>query len=89
MKRYDKAKPGTVFITNSPWRRDVLHPIIVNLSDLIDAGWVHTRQSAPYLARLRQIVSVGRVRWIKDSPFTGKNDCACISLICRGPTRPP
>jgi hypothetical protein len=94
VKRYDKAKPGIVFITNSPWRRDVLHPIIVNLSDqaptwlLIDAGWVHTRKSAPYLARLRQIVSVGRVRWIKDSPFSGKDDCACISLICRGPTSP-
>ena len=82
VKRYDEAKPGIVFITNPPWRRDVLHPIIVNLSDqaptwlLIDAGWVHTRQSAPYLSRLRAIVSVGRVKWIKDSPFTGKDDCA-------------
>ena len=49
-----------VFITNPPWRRDVLHPIIVNLSDqaptwlLLDAGWVHTRQSVPYLPRLRK-----------------------------------
>ena len=32
-KRYAEAKPGIVFITNPPWRRDVLHPIIVNLSD--------------------------------------------------------
>ena len=82
VKRYDVSEPGIVFITNPPWRRDVLHPIIVNLSDqaptwlLIDAGWVHTRQSAPYLPRLRTIVSVGRVKWIKDSPFTGKDDCA-------------
>jgi hypothetical protein len=80
-KRYAEAKPGIVFITNPPWRRDVLHPIIVNLSDqaptwlLIDAGWIHTRQSEPYLPRLRTIVSVGRVKWIKDSPFTGKDDC--------------
>ena len=82
VKRYDGVKPGIIFITNPPWRRDVLHPIIVNLSDqaptwlLIDAGWVHTRQSEPYLPRLRTIVSVGRVKWIKDSPFTGKDDCA-------------
>ena len=82
VKRYDEAKPGIAFITNPPWRRDLLHPIIVNLANqaptwlLIDAGWAHTRQSAPYVPRLRAIVSVGRVKWIKDSPFTGKDDCA-------------
>jgi hypothetical protein len=81
-KWYAEAKPGIVFTTNPPWRRDVLHPIIVNLSGqaptwlLIDAGWVHSRQSEPYLQRLRTIVSVGRVKWIKDSPFTGKDNCA-------------
>ena len=80
--RYLSIESGIVFITNPPWRRDVLHPIILNLSDqaptwlLIDAGWVHTRQSELYLPRLRIIVSVGRVKWIKDSPFTGKDDCA-------------
>lgn len=70
------------FITNSPWRRDVLHEIIVHLSDLaptwllLDADWVHTRQAVPYLPRLRKIVAVGRVKWIPDSPFTGKDNCA-------------
>jgi hypothetical protein len=70
------------FITNPPWSRDDLHKIIVNLSDqlptwlLFDADWVHTLQAAPYLPRLKRIVSVGRVRWIKDSPFTGKDNCA-------------
>ncbi len=84
VKRYDEAKPGIFFITNPPWRRDVLHPIIVNLSAqlptwlLIDAAWVHTRQSAPYLARLRTIVSVGRVKWLPGSPFTGKDDCVWL-----------
>ncbi|HEY1888479.1 MAG TPA: hypothetical protein VGG86_20920, partial [Roseiarcus sp.] len=44
-----------VFVTNSPWRRDILHPIIENLSDqaktwlLLDADWVHCKQSVPYL----------------------------------------
>jgi hypothetical protein len=70
------------FITNPPWSRDVLHPLIVHLSDqaptwlLFDADWIHTRQAAPYLPRLRKIVSVGRVKWIPNSPFTGKDNCA-------------
>lgn len=69
-------------ITNPPWSRDVLHRLIVWLSDqrptwlLFDADWVHTRQAAPYLSRLCKIVSVGRVKWISGSPFTGKDNCA-------------
>ena len=73
---------GFVFITNPPWSRDVLHPIILNLSRqaptwlLFDADWMHTKQSAPYMPYCRKIVSVGRVKWIEDSPFTGKDNCA-------------
>lgn len=73
---------ATCFITNPPWSRDVLHPLIVNLSDqaptwlLFDADWVHTRQAAPFADRLSKVVSVGRVKWIPDSPFTGKDNCA-------------
>lgn len=70
------------FITNPPWLRSALHPMIVHLSDqhptwlLFDADWIHTRQAAPYLPRLRKVVSVGRVKWIPDSKFTGKDNCA-------------
>jgi hypothetical protein len=42
---------------------------------LFDADWMHTRQSAPFMPHLRKIVSVGRVKWIPDSPFTGKDNC--------------
>lgn len=82
VKRYAEAQPGVIFITNSPWRRDVLHPIIVNLSDqaptwlLLDSDWVHTKRSVPYLPRLRTIISIGRVRWIPGSPYDGKDNCA-------------
>jgi hypothetical protein len=71
-----------VFVTNPPWTRSILHPIIENLSNqattwlLFDADWMHCKQSIPYLPRLRQIVSVGRVKWIPDSPYTGKDNCA-------------
>src|SRR3984893_1647357 len=58
------------FITNPPWTRQLLHPIIVNLKRqkptwlLFDADWAHTIQAAPYLSFCRKIVSVGRVKWI-------------------------
>lgn len=70
------------FITNPPWDRRVLHPLILHLSTqaptwlLFDADWAHTRQAIHYLPRLRKIVAVGRVKWIPDSPFTGKDNCA-------------
>jgi hypothetical protein len=70
-----------LFITNPPWSRDVLHPLILHLSSLaptwllFDADWMHTRQSAQFMPFLRKIVSVGRVKWIPDSPFTGKDNC--------------
>ena len=69
-------------ITNPPWERKVLHEMIIHFSSyrptwlLFDADWIHTRQAIPYLPRLRKVVSVGRVKWIKDSPHTGKDNCA-------------
>ncbi len=76
------TNPDCHFITNPPWRRDVLHALIIHLSSqhptwlLFDADWIHTRQAAPYLPLLRKVVSVGRVKWIPDSKFTGKDNCA-------------
>ena len=71
-----------VFITNPPWSRHILHPLIMNLSDqaptwlLFDADWCHTKQSIPFLPRLKSIVSVGRLRWIPDTKMSGKDNCA-------------
>lgn len=79
--QYPGAKSAACFITNPPWTRDLLHPIIENLSRqlptwlLFDADWMHTRQAAPFLPMCRLIVSVGRLKWIPDSPFTGKDNC--------------
>lgn len=76
------------FITNPPWERKTLHPIIMNLSEqrptwlLFDADWMHTKQAAPFLPRLQTVVSVGRVKWIPDSKFTGKDNC-CWYLFDR------
>jgi len=71
----------TVIITNPPWDRKILHPMITKFSDaaptwlLFDADWMHTRQSAPFMERLKMVVSVGRVKWIPDSKMTGKDNC--------------
>ena len=73
---------GECFITNPPWRRDILHPLIIHLSDiaptwlLFDADWVHTKQSAAFMGRLRKFVTIGRVRWVPDSINTSMDNCA-------------
>lgn len=73
---------GDAFITNPPWLRTFLHPLIIHLSDqaptwlLFDADWMHTKQAAPFKSRLRRVVSVGRVKWIPDSKMTGKDNAA-------------
>jgi len=69
-------------ITNPPWNRKILHPMIEHFSAyrptwlLFDADWIHTKQSAPFMPLLRKVVSVGRVKWIPDSKMTGKDNCA-------------
>lgn len=69
-------------ITNPPWTRAVLHPMIRHFQRiaptwlLFDADWAHTNQAAPYLPQCSHIVSVGRVRWIPGSKHDGKDNAA-------------
>lgn len=80
------------FITNPPWDRKILHPLIGHLSAqapawlLFDADWIHTRQASSFMPLLRSVVSVGRVKWIADSPFTGKDNCAWHLFDARSDT---
>ena len=68
-------------ITNPPWNRKILHPMIEQFSNqkptwlLFDADWIHTKQSIPYLTRLKKVVSIGRVKWIEGSNSVGKDNC--------------
>lgn len=79
--RHAKTTGKFMFITNPPWTREILHPIIDNLSKqattwlLFDADWIHTVQAYPLWRRCSTIVAVGRVKWIPDSEFTGKDNC--------------
>lgn len=77
-------------ITNPPWDRAILHPLISRFAPagplwlLFDADWMHTRQSAPFLPLLHEVVSVGRVKWIEGSKQTGKDNAAWYRF---GPAR--
>ena len=78
----DAPMDADYIITNPPWDRKILHPMIERFSKLrptwllFDADWMHTKQSAPFMPYLRKVVSVGRVKWIPDSKMTGKDNCA-------------
>ena len=67
-------------ITNPPWDRSILHPIIDFFAPqmptwlLFDADWIHTKQSKPYMEMCHKIVSVGRIKWFGN--MTGKDNCA-------------
>lgn len=69
-------------ITNPPWDRKVLHPMLEHCRTfpcptwfLFDADWAHTNQAIPYLKYCDKIVAVGRIKWIPDSKYTGKDNC--------------
>lgn len=68
-------------ITNPPWSRGVLHPMIEHFSGLLptwllfDADWMHTKQAEPYLQKCQMIVSVGRVSWMGNG-VAGKDNAA-------------
>lgn len=69
-------------ITNPPWDRKVLHPMIDHFRKLrptwllLDADWAHTKQARSFLLYCEKIVSVGRLKWIPDSPHSGLDNCA-------------
>ncbi len=82
-------KPPQI-ITNPPWDRKILHPMIEHFRRLaptwllFDADWMHTKQSAEFMPYCHKIVSVGRVKWIPNSKMTGKDNC-CWYLFDKHP----
>lgn len=70
-----------VILTNPPWHRASLHSMIAHFVTLrstwllFDADWPHTRQAAPLWAHCREVVPIGRVKWIPGSKHTGKDNC--------------
>jgi hypothetical protein len=72
-----------MIITNPPWTREILHPLIEHFLTLkpcwllYDADWMHNGDPVPrLLKRCSKIVAVGRVKWIAGSQGAGKENCA-------------
>jgi hypothetical protein len=72
---------GTPIITNPPHTRPLLHGMIEHFQRvapfcwlLIDYDWASTKQAAPYLTHCSDIVVIGRVKWMPESKFTGKDN---------------
>lgn len=70
-------------ITNPPWKRKLLHPLIshfitlgVDVWLLFDAGWAYTEQAAPFMQNCHNIIVVPRLQWIPGSDFSAQDDCA-------------
>jgi len=70
-------------ITNPPWTRDALHPLIAHFMQaapfawlLFDSDWSHTKQSTALIQHCSLILPIGRVKWIAGSPNSGKDNAA-------------
>lgn len=76
-----------VIITNPPWTRSILHPLIDRLSAvwpcwlLFDADWPHTQQSADLILRCSRIVPIGRLKWIPGTKHVGKDNSAWYEFL--------
>ena len=80
--RYSIVPERDIFVTNPPWSLELLHPIIINLSDqattwlLLGADFAHLKAAIPLRNRLHSIVSVGRVQWFPGSRHSSLDNAA-------------
>lgn len=88
----DELCGSDAIITNPPWSRNILHPMIMHFKDLaptyllFDADWAHTKQALPYLKYCTDIISVGRLIWIEGTKMTGK-DSVCWYRFDKEPSK--
>lgn len=70
-------------ISNTPWLRKTLHPMITHFSSLkptwllFESDWSNTKQAIPYLNDLcTDIASIGRMTWEEGTKTSGTKDMA-------------
>ena len=69
-------------ITNPRYTRQLMHRLIAQFQCiaptwlLLDCDWAATKQAAPYMPHCSDIVTIGRVKWIEGSKYTGKDNHA-------------
>lgn len=86
-RTYQYRTKADYFITNPPWTREILHPIIENLRKqlptwlLFDSDWMFTSQSNPYMKYCSIVLPVGRLKWIPGTTVSGKDNCAWYLFV--------
>jgi hypothetical protein len=86
---------ATCFITNPPWSRGSLHALILHLARiaptwlLFDASWMHTQQAMRFAGICTDVVSVGRLKFFRESRYDPPDDCAWyrFDAVNPAPTR--
>lgn len=69
------------FITNPPWKWDVLEPMALHLSSskptwlLLPADLMHNVRSARLMDRCALVVPIGRLKWIEGTEHSGMDNC--------------
>ena len=70
-------------ISNPPWSWELLRPLLDHFIAtglpvwlLLDADLMHNVRMRPFMARCFKVVSVGRLKWIPDSPHQGFDNAA-------------
>lgn len=81
MQRVRVACP--TIITNPPWDRKMLSPMLDLWLDLdfevwllLSGDFMHNVWTSPYMQRCSHVVPVGRLKWEPGSKYTGKDNCA-------------
>jgi hypothetical protein len=77
---YADLTGADVIITNPPWTRKILHPMIARFCSqaptwlLFDSDWAYTSQAYPYLTMCTDIVPTPRLKWIAGTKWTAKDN---------------
>ena len=81
-------------ITNPPYTRELMHSLIAHFQRiaptwlLLETDWASTWQALPFLPSCSDIVTIGRVKWIEGSKYTGKDNHAWYSFDIRHKSGP-
>jgi len=79
-------------ISNPPFTKDVLLPCIDHLINLkptwllLPADMMHNRYFSPYMRMCSKVVSIGRVKWFKDSKACSTDNFSWYYWVDNSPT---
>jgi hypothetical protein len=85
----DSYGDAATIITNPPWARKLLHPMISHFQQiaptwlLLDSDWANTKQATPYLSACTDILPIGRVIWIPGTTMAGFDNAAWYRFDAR------